>query len=823
MATATKKRSFGGSSLGGGWSSLMASDTSAAPADPQETRLSATLLGPTPRFVSQDRSFAIWNATREQPDGSTQGVTLKGPLARCSAGEMLNCTGRWKRHPQHGWSFLVDAYESALPTTPKGIVDWLQGNVPGVGPTFAQAIVDHFGHERVYELIDENPERLREVRTKKGRAISGKQVEAAIEAWDEVKAIRQIDTFLFSHGVKAGMADKLYRQYGEHVVTVLQSEPYRITEIPGIGFAKADEIALAMGVDLNDPMRIREGLLYVLHEAEGEGHTFMYVDDLFKKVSAPRDTPRARDKGLGVSDRRGIGEQATELVRERRLFVEEAQKVDKHGDTAKTQRVYSRRMYETEKRLARKLRELLQPPAGPLFPPPTRPTAPANATKEEVDSLGLPSDDQWSVVEQVRTNRLSILTGGPGVGKSHSLSTVVGIAKSAGRKVELCAPTGKAARRMSELTGEPAQTIHRLLEFSQEGFLRDEGNPITADLIVLDEASMLALDLADHFFSAVGPETHVLLVGDPDQLPPVGAGKVLDDVITSEAVPRTHLTKVFRQAASSMIVTNARLINSGASILPSRKEAEQALQRNMLEDFFFIGRKQDPDDPEAVHKKIREDLIDMVCNRIPRTFKTAQGQPMDPVKDIMVLAPMRKGPLGLDILNKELEAKLNAGPDGLPKKPILPASGICVGSRIMQTKNDYRGGNEAEATMNGEVGIVLDYSDTDSMALVSVDDGAREIWLPTADMDRWVLAWASSIHRSQGSEYPCVVTPVSYAHYSMLKRGLIYTAVTRAKRLCVMIGERRALAKAIKDPESRNRNSTLVDRILDPAISGELF
>ena len=463
MATAAPKKS----PLGPGWSALSGpSDNNAAPADPHENRIVATLAGASPRFASPDGSFAIWGAMRDLPDGGEARVTLKGAIARCTAGEMLSCKGAWKKHPQHGWSFQVEAYESALPKSPKGVALWLERKVPGVGPTFAKAIVSHFGHDKVYELLDENPERLREVRTAKGRAINAKQVEKAIEAWADVKAIRQIESFLFSHGVTANLADKLYRRYGQDVVEILTNDPYRITEMKGIGFKIADDIALDMGTPLDDPKRVRAGIIHILDEAEGDGHTFLLLNELFRRVSAPRDAVKDRDKGLGVSDKRRVAQEATVLAQEGRLIAEETTQVDQHGENVKTQRVYSKRMYEMEKQLARKVREMLATPRGPLFPKPDRPTAPEGASENETEKLRLPSDEQWSVVEQARTHRISLLTGGPGVGKTHSQITVVDLALKASKQVKLCAPTGKAARRMTELTGQPATTIHRLLEFS---------------------------------------------------------------------------------------------------------------------------------------------------------------------------------------------------------------------------------------------------------------------------------------------------------------------------------------------------------------------
>lgn len=760
--------------------------TNEQPPDPTETELACTLSAE--RFSSEDGSFAIWTASA-RGESCERPVTIKGPLARATAGEMLSCKGRWTQHARHGWAFEVTEYRSALPTSPDGIGIWLERRVAGVGPVFAKAIVAHFGAEQVFATLDEDPTRLREVRTAAGRRISEKQVEAAIVAWDDVKALRQIESFLFSHGVSAGLADKLYRRYGGDVITILEEEPYRITELHGIGFRIADRIARSLGTPLDDPSRIRAGLVYVLEEAEAQaGHVYLTLEQLLGM---------AREL-LEVDDNARIIERAGELAGAREIVVENDEEIQ--------QRVYLRRLWVMECRLAQNIRRILETPLGDLFRQPKRPSAPPGASTEEIEALRLPTDDQWSVVELVRTQRLALLLGGPGVGKTATTVTLCDIAANAGKRIALAAPTGKAARRMTELTGRPASTIHRLLEFSpMQGFQRTEQNPIEADLLVVDEASMLSLDLADALFRAIGPRTHVLLVGDPDQLPPVGAGRVLADLIASEAVPLVHLARIFRQAARSMIVQNSRRINSGKVPYTRHDEAEAELGYKMLRDFYFVSRK--------THDETRRLVVEMACERIPRMFG------LDPVTDIMVLAPIKKGPVGLEALNRELEERLNRN-RGTKPRVVLASRGISVGSRIVQTKNDYTEGREV---MNGEIAIVKDYNDADKEALLSLDDGEREIWVPTASMDTYQLAWALTTHKSQGSEFKAVVVPVSTAHFVMLSRALLYTAVTRATDLCVMVGEKKALHIGVQKVDMRKRNSLLAARILNPILSGELF
>lgn len=781
------------------WEQVSADNTT-PPADPHATSLTCVLAGVAPRFVSEDESFAIWNA---EDESSARMVTIKGPLARCGPGEMLACEGKWEKHAKYGWSFKVTDYKSALPQSAQGIATWLEMRVPGIGPTFAAAIVKHFGAEHVFRALDENPQRLYEVRTAKGRAINSSQVEKAIEAWEDVKAIRQIETFLFSQGITANLADKLYRRYGTNVIEILQNDPYSITEMHGVGFKIADKIARNMGIRLDDTKRLQAGILYLLGEAENAGHTFLLLEQIYElSAEILFELDARKGEALEITQRKKVIEAATELAKDRKLVAED--------DDQTGQRIYARWMWVQEVRLAENIRELLQNPRGSLFPAPQRPTAPQDATPDEIAALKLPSDEQWSVVELARTKRLCLLTGGPGTGKTASQVTLVRIAEEAGKTVRLAAPTGKAARRMTELTGRQATTIHRLLEYSpvDGGFQRDETNPLEGDLLVVDESSMMSLDVADALFRAIGPNMHVLLVGDIDQLPPVGAGKVFADLIGLEGVvPKVRLTKIFRQAAKSMIIQACVRINTGKLPFLSHDEAEQTLGvKGMDRDFFFI--------PRADHDATRNFVIDLVCDRLPRKSG------LDPRADIMVLAPQRKGLVGIDIINKQLEERLNTNPDGSKPQMVLPERHIRVGSRIIQNKNDYTEGREI---MNGEIAIVKAYNDEEKEALLVLDDGDREVWVPTASLQHFTLGWCLSVHKSQGSQFKCVVFPVSTAAYTMLSRSLIYTAASRAESLCIMVGEKRALQMGVGKVDMKRRNSLLGPRITSPQISGKLF
>jgi len=750
-----------------------------APGNADERALAVTLQGSKPRFVSEDESFAIWSATRDD-DGSA--ITLQGALARCSSGEMLRCDGAWKRHPKHGWSFRVEAYQSGLPVNEDGIQRWLQTRVKGIGPTFAKAITDAFGATS-FDVIDADPNVLYTLKTPKGTSLPKKAVEQVVAEWGAVRAMRQIESWLYSHGITAAISDKLYREYGDAVIEVLETEPYSITNLRGVGFLTADQIARSLGIAMDDPRRIRAGIGYILTEGEGEGHTFLTRLQLLERCS----------NVLKVNTPHTLVEQASELVHEGNLVVED----DGEGG----QRVYRARTHRLEARLARRIRQMLDAPMGPLVPRPAKPTLPEGMSEDEARErhIYVPTDAQWAAVEMCVSHRLSLLTGLPGTGKSASQEMIIQQVKAAGKKVLLAAPTGKAAYRMTELTGEPASTIHRLLEWSPMGggFQKDESNPLECDLLVIDEASMLALDLADSLLRAVGPATHVLLVGDENQLPPVGLGKFFADLLACEDVPRVMLDKIFRQAESSQIIQAASAIHSGKTPHLTHAQAEKAYGREMLKDFFW----RDSPDAETTARV----AVEFAAERIPNAFG------FDPLREVMVIAPMYKGPCGINVLNDMLQARLN--PDGRP----VGLKNIRVGDRVIQTRNDY-----TYDTRNGTLAVVTDYDPDTSEMTLELDD-ERTIVMPTSDGESLTLAYAVSVHKMQGSQVRAAVCVQSTAHYTMLTRALVYTAITRAQQLVVMVGEKKALSMAVAKQDMRRRNSLLTERITDAALSGELF
>jgi exodeoxyribonuclease V alpha subunit len=736
------------------------------PGDLDARRIQVTLAESGPRYVSADLEFAVWAATTgESRDGEP--VTIAGALGHVTAGDQLVCTGAFSQHPRHGWQFSVESFRSALPRSPDGVVRWLTARVSGIGPAFARAIVEHFGADEVFVELDRRPERLREVRTRSGRAISRRSVERAIAAWREVATVREVEAFLFTHGISAALAARLVRRYRDEVIAVLTHDPYRLVELPRVGFKIADGVARSLGVEFDDPQRLQAGLRFVLEEAESDGNTFLPVNELWQRAG----------RLLGVGEPDPLDSALRALVAAAEVVVED-------------DRVYRVELWELECRLSVLVDERAGAAPTELFEEPERPA---------VDV----SDEQWAVVELVRTRALVLLTGLPGAGKTYTQRALVEISRRARKRVLLCAPTGKAARRMRDLAGHDAVTIHRALGYSPNdgGFRRNEDWPLSRDfdLIIVDEASMLSLELADALFRAVG-DCHVLLVGDTDQLPPIGAGRVLADLVECGIVPRVHLTAIFRQAARSLIIQSARRINAGEPPFLSVGEARVALgaDAELEEDFFFIARH----GPESM----LEAVLELVCERIPSRYG------LDPRTDVMTLVPMRPGPVGLLALNEELERRLNPGDQPV----VLARAGLRVGSRIVQTKNDYTADREV---MNGEIAFVRGWDDEEGDALLALDDGEREIVVPAAALETYGLAWALTVHRAQGSQFPAIVAPWSTAYSHMLSRALLYTAVTRAQRLCVLVGERKAVAIALGRAEQRRRHSGLVERILASGTS----
>lgn len=766
------------------------------PADPTTTDFVVRLIGDSPRNETSD-GWCWWSMKNEK---TGERGRVNGHLARCVPGELLRVQGRWEQKARNGqtyWSFKVEKYSSALPVNREGLITWIRESLTGVGETFATAVVDQltpeggFNSDAIINALDENPALFGEIKTPTGRGLAGDRLQLVIDEWIMKKGERQLGLFFRDNEITPRMQHKLYEAYGENVLRILTEDPYRISELRGIGFLKADEIAKKMGTGLRDPKRIQAGILYVLEKAEDSGHTFLKLSQLYK--SAGKNLfGYHKDAGLPPSEEQLCASQAAVLVERKRIVVEREPDDPDNPDRKTEQRVFRRYTWRLECQLAERLRWLGE--SGRVHQ-----IAPLGERPSEGVTV---TDEQWQAVQMAYSHRLSILTGLPGTGKTFTTRQILQGLMDAGRVVLLAAPTGKAARRLTELTGNEAMTIHRLLKWSPQynAFLHNAENPIEADFVIVDEASMLSLDLANHFFQAVGPNTHVLLVGDVNQLPPIGAGKVLDDLIASDTVPTTALTQIFRQAQTSMIIVNAHRINRGQKPYLDHAVAEAVEKRTMDKDFHWI----DSGDADT----IAQQCVDWATVRIPNISK---GR-LDPMRDIMILAPKKDGRAGLIKINEMMQKKLN------PSGKEIGVKRFRVGDRILQTVNDY-----TSEIMNGEIGIILSHDAQRGEVTLSLDDGERHQVIPKANLDSFILGYAMSIHKSQGSQFKAVVLPVSYEYYVMLTRSLYYTAITRAEKLVVAIGEQRAFREAIKNKGSRLRNSALAERVRDPASSGALF
>jgi exodeoxyribonuclease V alpha subunit len=686
------------------------------------------------RFRLPDGDFAVLGAVTDEGDE----VTVTGPLAHVHPGEALEVGGTWREHPRHGWQFHADRVTLRAPVSGQAILAYL-GSVKHVGKRGAAWLFDRHGPE-VLAAIDEDPERRLGEVPGIGRAKLG----AAVRSWEAQAELRAVRLFLEEHGVPAAAAARIYRHFGASSVDLLREDPYALTELDGIGWATADALARALGTPADAPGRLDAGIVHALELAESDGHCFL-----------PRGELSARAQELLGAD---VAPRLDALALGGRIVVE-------------ADRVWEARMHQTERTLARRVRELLDAEPALGIEDPERPS----------EGAFVPSDAQWAVVERVLGGRLTILTGGPGTGKTQTMRALVDLLAAERRRVRLCAPTGKAARRLAETTGGEATTIHRLLEWVPgEGFARDEGHPIEgADLLVVDEASMLDVRLAAALLDAVGPRTHVLLVGDPDQLSPVGAGRVLEDLLDAGTVPTVRLTEVFRQAARSMIVRAAHAVNAG-------RHPPVAPDAGDVHDFFLIGRT----DPGAIFAEVCE----LAAERLPRHYGIHPAE-------VQVLAPMHKGPLGIDAFNEALRARLN--PDG----KAVPGTGLRLGDRVMQVVN-----NHERELMNGELGVLVSHDAERDQVIFAGDDG-RRVRLDTRETETLRLAHAISVHKAQGSQMPVVVLPLHRAHRIMLTRNLLYTGLTRAQRAAVLVGEPEAIGHALGRTDARRRHTALEELV----------
>ncbi len=697
------------------------------PADP-DVRLLAVEVTAV-RYRVPDGDFAVLSGLTEEGDE----VTVTGPLAHLQAGESAEVGGQWRRHAKHGWQFHAEKVRVLEPVSSQALIAYLS-QVKHVGKRGAAWLVEHHG-EGVLAVVDADPRAA----LAKVPGIGRQKVGAAVRSWEDQGEQRAIRLFLEEHGVPAAAAGRVVRHVGLGALDELRADPYGLTEVEGIGFATADALAQALGAALDADGRLEAGLVHALKLAEVDGHCFL-----------PRAELLARAERLLRVD---AAHRVDALVLAGRLVVEE-------------ERVAEPRMYNTERKLARRVRALVD----------DKPRLRVKNRDRGLTSFA-PTKAQWAVVTNVLEHRLSILTGLPGTGKSASMRALVDVLKANRRLVRLAAPTGKAARRLAESTGAEATTIHRLLEWAPgEGFMRDELSPIEgADVLVVDEASMLGVQLACALMEAIGPRTHVLLVGDPDQLAPVGPGRVLEDLIEAGSIPTVRLTEIFRQAARSMIVRAAHAINAGEHppTVPSDGD---------IHDFFLIAREEP--------SRIFAEVCDLAAERLPRHYGVA-------AHEVQVLAPMHKGPLGIDAFNDALRARLN--PDG----EAIPGTPFRLGDRVLQTKN-----NHDEELMNGELGVLVAHDAERSTVVFAADDG-RRLRLPVRATDTLRLAHAISVHKAQGSNMGVVVMPLTRGHHVMLTRNLVYTALTRASTAAVLVGEPAALHVALGRRDAHLRHTRL--------------
>ena len=672
-------------------------------------------------------------------------VTLVGNLLDVPVGAVLLCDGDWKVDKKYGRQFVCETWEEVMPATVYGIEKYLgSGLVKGIGPKFAHLIVEKFGTETI-EIIEDNIERLREV-----PRIGKRRVEKIRESWDKQKDIKNVMLFLQQYGVSTAYAAKIYRQYGKESIDKVQDNPYRLADdIWGIGFKTADSIASKMGYEKNDLRRCKSGISYTLNELSNEGHVYAVEEQLIETA-----------KKLLEADEEPIRQAVTEMITSEDLIRED-------------EAIYLPPFYHSERGTAKKLLALLQDQTPTLF-----------GLKADIKAIekvsGIEYDEvQIAAIKQAVRSKVMVLTGGPGTGKTTTTQGIIAAYKTAGMRILLAAPTGRASKRMSEATGMEAKTIHRLLEFNpQDGYKRNDENPLEGDALIVDECSMIDIILMYNLMKAIPENMRLVLVGDIDQLPSVGAGNVLRDIIDSEKIPVVRLTRIFRQAQSSRIVMSAHAINQGR--YPDTSNGKQT-------DFFFIKNEE----PEQV----AEEIVKLVKHRLPKAYN-------QPLNNIQVLTPMQRSVVGATNLNTMLQQALNTSNLGISRGGTT----YKLGDRVMQVRNNYD-----KNVFNGDIGIVEQVSMEDRTLFVRFDDNLVEY--EASELDEVTLAYATTIHKAQGSEYPIVVIPILMTHFVMLQRNLIYTGITRAKKICVLIGQPKALAYAIRNLTVTKRNTKLKERL----------
>ncbi len=712
-------------------------------------------------YHAEESGYAI---ARLKVPRSRELVTIAGNFSQIQAGQTLKLEGFWREHPKYGPQFQVTQYQETKPATLTGMEKYLgSGLIKGVGPVTAKRIVAHFGLDTL-EVIEQQIERLSEV-----PGIAKKRVKLIQSAWEQQKAIKEVMLFLQGHGVSTTYAVKIFKQYGEKAIAVVSHNPYQLAiDVYGIGFVTADAIARNLGISPGSEYRYQTGLLHTLSTAAEEGHCFLPQTELIERTV----------KLLTLADHQPSAETLLALTTQMSI----AQDIIMQGGSGDLQGqfiCYKPAFFHTEQGLANRLKELLSQPL-------TVDLARVRAWIERfMAQTGMAlSEQQQQAVEMAVSQRVLILTGGPGTGKTSTTRAIVALWKAMGKTIALASPTGRAAQRLSEVTGQSAKTLHRVLEFDPKSmsFLRDRHNPIPAEAIVVDEASMLDLFLAHSLTKAISNDAQLLLVGDCDQLPSVGPGNILRDLIASEQVPVVQLNQVFRQAAASQIVSHAHQINQGQ--LP---RLELVSDRPKADCLWLTAPE-----PEQGLQAIQ----DLLQHLIPQLG-------FDPSQQVQVLAPMTRGLVGTRNLNQALQQLLNP-----PGQPELSYGGMTlrVGDRVIQQVNDYN-----REVFNGDLGTITGV-DREEQEL-QIQFGQRSVIYDYADLNEIALAWAISVHKSQGSEYPVVILPLYMQHYLLLSRNLLYTGLTRAKKLAILVGTKQAIAMAVNQVKDQNRYTYLARRL----------
>jgi len=714
-------------------------------------------------YHSEDSGYTV---ARIKAPQISELITIVGSFANIQPGQTLQLTGFWKDHPQYGSQFQVTQYRETKPATLTGIEKYLgSGLIKGVGPVTAKRVVSHFGLETL-DIIENQIHRLIEV-----PGIGKKKIKLIQSAWESQKAIKEVMIFLQSHGVSTTYAVKIYKQYGDNSITTVTENPYQLAkDVYGIGFITSDTIARNMGIAPNCEFRYRCGIIHVLGEASENGHCFLPQTELVKAavklLALPGHQPKP-EQFLALT---------TQMVQEQELVIE-----DGTGGYESQLLCYKPEFFHTEKYLAKRFLSLLALPVTVDLPRVQR------WIERFIEKTGIElSAQQQKAVEIAASSRILILTGGPGTGKTFSTRTIVALWKAMGKSMALASPTGRAAQRLSEMTGMGAKTLHRLLEFDPKtfSFKRNQENPIPAQAIVIDESSMLDLFLANSLLKAVSNDAQLLLVGDIDQLPSVGPGRILRDLITSERVPVVRLREVFRQAQSSKIITNAHCINQGQypTLEPISNEPQS--------DCLWVEASEPLEGVQALQKLVSNLITNLGFN---------------PATDVQVLCPMTRGEVGTKNLNIVLQQLINP-PSKAKVEIVRGGTTLRVGDRVIQKKNDYN-----REVFNGDMGVIsrVDLEEQE----VIVEFAERQVSYDYADLDEIGLAWSISIHKSQGSEYPVVILPMFMQHYLMLSRNLLYTGLTRAKQLAIIVGQHKAIALAVRQVKDQQRYTLLNQRL----------